>query len=79
MYKYLVDGNIIHDGKTYEVIDGVATTPFEIPSLEHCLTGEKIDWKAKGIEAGLKDKDLKKFMGKNKEARQKQLDKLKES
>ncbi len=85
MYKYKVDAkNHTHsDGTSYRVIDGVLTVPFEINAPFARLIEEpkkeeiKRDWKAEAIEAGLEGEELKKFMGKNKALRQKQLDKLK--
>ncbi len=78
-YKYNASQHTNKNGKVYKPVKGILTVPSEIKTFSHLLIScEKTDWKELGINAGLKDKDLKKFMGKNKEARQKQLDKLKE-
>ncbi len=85
MYKYKVNAkNHIHsDGKSYRVVNGVLTVPFKIDApfatiIEDVKEEIKREWKTEAINLGLEGDELKKFMGKNKTQRQKQLDKLKD-
>ncbi len=79
MYKHEWNMDHIHEGKIYRTIDGIVELPVRVEKLNPLEEEKKTDWKALGTDAGLKGDDLKKFMSKNKDARQKQLDKLKEA
>ena len=75
MIKHKHDINYYIDGKKYKSINGIIELPKRIESLNPVDEDVK-DWKAEAVTLGLEGEDLKKFMGKNKTQRQKQLDKL---
>ncbi|MCP4254843.1 MAG: hypothetical protein GY775_15850 [Candidatus Scalindua sp.] len=69
--------NVIHNGRTYRSVGRVVELPEAVAMYNPTEEEIKRDWKADAIDAGLEGEELKKFMGKNKALRQKQLDKLK--
>ena len=68
--------NVIFEGGTYRSEGRKVMLPKAVAMYNPVKQEAKTDWKELGINAGLEGDDLKKFMSKNKEARQKQLDKI---
>ena len=79
MYKHKINKIVIFEGKTYLPANGIVTLPKidkRYNPIEEVKEG-KPDWKQLAVESGLEGEDLKKFMKKNAEQKQKQIDKLK--
>jgi len=78
--KYKSKYDIIMNGKIFKSRSGVVEMPFELPKTFIKIDEEKkTDYKELAINAGLEGDELKKFMKKNAQQKQKQLEKLKES
>ena len=79
--KHNFNQDYVYEGKIYKCVNGVIDIPVEIQNLNPIkpeVKSDKPDWKELAKSAGLEGDNLKKFMKKNADVKQKYLDNLKD-